>query len=98
MNTDLKTALYQAEAVAHIHGYEHEILPLADLARGMAVHIEEQGEALRSCLEWMEHTIEQLGTHDKGTRLNWGGPIAKARAVLAKTPGPEMQTRDHLKP
>ena len=84
----LTAALFSAESVAHLRGYEREILPLADLARGMALHIEEQGEALRSCLEWMEHTIEQLGTHDKGTRLNWGGPIAKARAVLAKTPAP----------
>lgn len=44
-------------------------------------------EALRSCLEWMEFTIPKLNetnTH----RMNWGGPISKARTAIAKATNP----------
>lgn len=44
-------------------------------------------EALRSCLEWMEFTIPKLNetnTH----RMNWGGPISKARAAISKATNP----------
>ena len=41
-------------------------------------------EALQATLEWMEFTIEQLAGHDKGARLNYGGPLSKARAAIKK--------------
>jgi hypothetical protein len=51
-------------------------------------------KALAACLEWMEFTIPRLkgkcphcaGTVDRGG-LNWGGPISKARAILARLEG-----------
>lgn len=43
--------------------------------------------ALNGCVEWMEFTIEQLATNDKGARLNWGGPLSKARTAIAKATG-----------
>jgi hypothetical protein len=40
MNTPtLKTAIFAAETVAHLHSFEHEILPLTDLAREMDAEI-----------------------------------------------------------
>jgi len=84
MNQEMKSALFAAESVAHLHGYEREILPLADYARGQAARIAELEAALVGCTEWMEFTIRQLGTHDKGIRLNWGGPLSSAREVLAR--------------
>jgi hypothetical protein len=41
MDQELKSALFAAESVAHLRGFEREILPLADLARGQANRIEE---------------------------------------------------------
>lgn len=35
MNTKLKKALFDAESVANLQGFEWEILPLADTARFM---------------------------------------------------------------
>lgn len=84
MNQELKRLLFQAEAVAHMRGFEREILPLADYARGQAARIAELEAAMKGCTEWMEHTIEQLKTHDKGIRLNWGGPLGAAREVLTR--------------
>jgi hypothetical protein len=43
--------------------------------------------ALRSTLEWMEFTIPNLKTYKVSEGMNWGGPIAKARAALAKAEG-----------
>lgn len=47
--------------------------------------------ALESCVEWMEQTIPQLKCkcpHCHGevlaSGLNWGGPLGKARAAIAK--------------
>jgi hypothetical protein len=51
MNQELKTALFAAEAVAHMRGYEREILPLADLARGMDARITELEAALSALLD-----------------------------------------------
>jgi hypothetical protein len=40
MNTPtLKTAIFAAETVAHLHYFEYEILPLTDLAREMDAEI-----------------------------------------------------------
>lgn len=39
-------------------------------------------EALQSCVEWMEFTIPRLAPNTD--RLNWGGPIGKARDAIAK--------------
>jgi hypothetical protein len=47
MNQELQTALFSAEAVAHMRGHEAQILPLADLARGMDARIAELEGALR---------------------------------------------------
>lgn len=47
-------------------------------------------EALEGCVKWMEFTIEQLQTHNQGDRLNWGGPISKARAALTRAKGGEV--------
>lgn len=44
-------------------------------------------EALQSCLEWMEFTILNLDRYKVPHRLNWGGPIGRARQALANATG-----------
>lgn len=44
-------------------------------------------EALESCFKWMEFTITELSGHKQGARMNWGGPVSKARAAIAKAKG-----------
>ncbi len=41
--------------------------------------------ALQSCVEWMEFTIPRLHTTPSGSieRLNWAGPISKAKDAIA---------------
>ena len=52
MNTPtLKTAIFAAETVAHLQGYEREILPLTDLAREMDAEIGKLRAALSGLLD-----------------------------------------------
>jgi len=51
MTPELKTALFNAESVAHLQGFEREILPLADLARALAAQVVELRAALNLNLE-----------------------------------------------
>jgi hypothetical protein len=54
MNTPtLKTAIFAAETVAHLHGFEQEILPLTDLAREMDAEIGRLRKALAIAAESM---------------------------------------------
>ena len=74
----LTRALFAAESVAHLRGYEREILPLADLARGMQARIEELEIALRA-LVWTFHK-EAPNCSD--------GYTARAREILARPVSP----------
>ena len=82
----LVRALFSAEAVAHLRGYEREILPLADLARGMQARIDELEIALRA-LVWTFHK-EAPNCSD--------GYTARAREILARTVEPLAP--ENLKP
>lgn len=61
-------------------------------------------EACKSMLDWMEFTIPNLDRYKVPDRLNYGGPISKARAAIAKAHGkvpvdPVSQGfDDHMKP
>jgi hypothetical protein len=70
----LADALFAAESVAHLRGYEREILPLADLARSMGEDIAELRAALVAYMN---------AEPDDGILMS--DAIADARAVLAKT-------------
>ena len=77
MNTPtLKTAIFAAETVAHLHSFEHEILPLTDLAREMDAEIGKLRAALSDMLSI---------TDDK----EGGGAVENARLLLQKPAPPE---------
>jgi len=65
MNTPtLKTAIFAAETVAHLHSFEHEILPLTDLAREMDAEIGRLRTDLESLTDaviswWKEHEYDE---------------------------------------
>jgi hypothetical protein len=46
-------------------------------------------KACESMLDWMEFTIPRLGKTPSGSieRMNWGGPISRARDAIAKATG-----------
>jgi hypothetical protein len=71
----LADALFAAEAVAHLRGYEREILPLADLARSMGEDITELKGALR----------DMMSCAEAGDSDAMANAYLQARAVLAKT-------------
>lgn len=68
MNTDLKTALFAAESVAHLRGFEREILPLADLARSQAARIAELENALGLADATLERVAPGGSRATQGTR------------------------------
>lgn len=46
-------------------------------------------QALQGCVDWMEFTIPRLHTTPSGSieRMNYGGPLGKARTALSNTEG-----------
>ena len=80
MKTPLQTALFAAESVAHLRGYEREILPLADLARGQAQRIAELEDALRSCVN--------IAAHPQSTKADMRHIAKDGAQVLARTVEP----------
>jgi len=80
MNTPtLKTAIFAAETIAHLHGYEREILPLTDLAREM----DEEIGRLRAALS------DMLTCADKGDIDSLANASETARLLLQKPARPE---------
>jgi len=81
----LASALFAAEAVAHLRGYEREILPLADLARGMDKRIAELESVARELLELVDGF--HMHTYAPNKSSDWKQQ-ATAREVLARTVQP----------
>jgi hypothetical protein len=71
----LADALFAAEAVAHLRGYEREILPLADITRSMDEDVKELKDALR----------DMMSCAEAGDSDAMANAYLQARAVLAKT-------------
>ncbi len=88
MNSELKTALFNAEAVAYMHGYAELIIPLADLARGQDAHIEELRAALNTLPElpddYHPHNVDAVEAFVESVEM-WR---AQSLALLKKTPHP----------
>ena len=82
MNTPLKNALFAAESVAHLRGYEREILPLADLARGMDARIAELESALLALVATF---------HAENPKCS-SGYTFHATEILARTVQPAAQS------
>ena len=78
----LADALFAAEAVAHLRGYEREILPLADLARSMDEDIVELRAALATATEALAFVRTDVSPECEATVTD---AIDAARAVLKKT-------------
>ena len=78
----LQSAIFAAESVAHLRGFEREILPLADLARGQARHIEELEAALTSVLRECV-TVNGFPDKGKGRTEDQQAAYDQAREVLA---------------
>ena len=88
----LARALFSAEAVAHLRGYEREILPLADLARGMQARIDELESVARELLELVDGF--HMHTYAPNKSSDWKQQ-ARAREVLARPVSP--LTPDNIK-
>ena len=95
----LTRALFSAEAVAHLRGYEREILPLADLARGMDKRIAELEAALAALVERAEAVASGIPVHNRHEGVSQATHVAHmashlaqhvkpAREVLARTVQP----------
>ena len=85
MKTPLTEALFAAESVAHLRGYEREILPLADLARGQAQRIAELEAALSAAVYELEETADRPNAKQYAA--------SHAREVLARTTQPVAPER-----
>lgn len=88
----LTVALFAAESVAHLRGYEREILPLADLARGMQARIDELESVARELLELVDGF--HMHTYAPNKSSDWKQQ-ARAREVLARPVSP--LTPDNIK-